>query len=278
MKKKAAEQVVEAKFTRHFVLGGKVVLHQNDSGGHKAGLDAVMLAASVGSSDIVSGAVTDRLHVVDLGAGVGTAGLCVAARLQNVSVTLVENDPSTLVLANSTITDLGNISFSDRVSVLDADVNLRGEERVSAGLKQNMADHVIMNPPYWSKNAVRLSPDKVRASAHVLGEDDLTPWFRTAAGILRDSGKLSVILPAERLGDLLEEMKGRFGDIRIFPLYKGEKETAIRVIAVGTKGSRSPMQILRGLVLHEAQIPGVTRRNWTLHANAILKGEASLFI
>ena len=60
-------------------LGGKVVVEQPAKGRHRAGLDAVYLAAAV-SSRI-------RGHVVDLGAGVGTAGFCVAARIPSVTVT-----------------------------------------------------------------------------------------------------------------------------------------------------------------------------------------------
>jgi len=52
-------------FDRHFVLGGKVVLHQQTGGAHKAGLDAVMLAASVQEGGM------PQKRIVDLGAGVG---------------------------------------------------------------------------------------------------------------------------------------------------------------------------------------------------------------
>ena len=52
-------------YDRHFVLGGKVALHQQMGGAHKAGLDAVMLAASVQED-------STQKRIVDLGAGVGT--------------------------------------------------------------------------------------------------------------------------------------------------------------------------------------------------------------
>lgn len=255
---------------RHYLLGGKVILHQDDvAGGHRAGLDAVMLAASVAG---------DAGHVVDLGAGVGSAGLCVAARLAHVRVTLVENSAATLALARKTLADPENAAFADRVRLLDADVALRGRERGDAGLVANMADYAIMNPPYWQKGQVRLSANDSRVAAHVLGEEGLAPWFRTAAAILRKGGRLSVIFPAQRLDSVLREMAGRFGGVAIHPLYKGANEEAGRVVVTGVKASRAPMRLMPGLVLHEERIDGAARRQWTARANAILKGEAALFI
>lgn len=260
------------KTARHFVLAGKVILHQNTEGGHRAGLDAVMLAASVKSEPDTA------LHVVDLGAGVGTAGLCVAARCDTAHVVLVENDPATLRLTRSTLLDPENMHFSKRATVLAADIALRGNARRDAGLLPNMADHVIMNPPYWMKAKVRPSPDPQRIAAHILDDDGLNPWFRTAASIVKPGGGLSVIFPTEGLEDILSAMRGRFGAITVFPLYKGAHEAASRVIVTGIRASRAPMRLLPGLILHEEQKCGHTRREWTPQANAVLNGEAGLFI
>lgn len=266
------------KTARHFVLGGKVALHQALDGAHRAGLDAVMLAASIAEQSNVQASKETPFRVIDLGAGVGTAGLCVAARHRNVSVTLVENDPETLALATLTLEDATNASFAERITLLNADVTLRGKQRIAAGLVPNMADHVIMNPPYWDRDKVRLSPSKTRANAHTLSDQGLEPWLRTAASILCNKGLISVIFPANGLDLILNHMRGRFGDICIFPLYKGKAEAAIRVIVTGVKGSRAPLKIAPGLVLHEAPEAGISRREWTPHANAVLNGEASLFI
>lgn len=259
-------------FDRHFVLGGKVVLHQEKGSGHKAGLDAVMLAASVQENDKA------KLRIVDLGAGVGTAGLCVLHRLPGSSVTLVENNPTTLALAKSTLEDPQNERFKARVKVLEADVTLRGDDRLTAGLTLNMADQVIMNPPFYDAESVRLSPNKTRQEAHVLAQEGLEAWFRTASAILVGGGWLSVIFPANGLATLLSHMQGRFGGMAVFPLYKGQGEEAIRVIVSGQKGSRAPMRLLSGLILHEGQTAGSSRRDWTEEANAVLNGETGLVI
>lgn len=259
-------------FDRHFVLGGKVALHQETGSAHKAGLDAVMLAASVQASE------NQNLRLVDLGAGVGTAGLCVLQRMPDATAILVENDPTTLTLAKSTLDDPQNQPLKDRATILEADVTLRGDERLAAGFALNMADHVIMNPPFYEAERVRLSPNKSRQSAHVLTEDGLDAWLRTASAILVAGGRLSLIFPASGLTMILALMQGRFGGLVVFPLYKGRQEEAVRVIVTGQKGSRAPMRLLSGLVLHEAPKPGSSRRDWTKEANAVLNGETGLVI
>jgi len=59
-------------------LGGRVSVVQPQAG-HRAGSDAVWLAAAV--------AALAGEHVLDAGAGVGVAGLCLLARIPEVRVT-----------------------------------------------------------------------------------------------------------------------------------------------------------------------------------------------
>jgi tRNA1(Val) A37 N6-methylase TrmN6 len=60
-------------------------------------------------------------------------------------------------------------------------------------------------------------------------------------------------------------MEGRFGDIRVAPLHPREGAAASRIIVQGVKGSKGPMQLLRGLVLHG------TNAKFTAEAEAILR-------
>src|SRR5207248_6609870 len=73
------------ELTEDAFLGGQLRLKQMKSG-HRAGHDAVLLAAATSAR---SG---DR--VVDLGAGAGAAGLAVARRVAGIDLVLVEIDAS----------------------------------------------------------------------------------------------------------------------------------------------------------------------------------------
>src|SRR5712691_6094235 len=76
--------------TEDAVLGGRLRLRQPKRG-HRVGHDAILLAAACPAR------AGDA--VVDLGAGVGAAGLALAARVGGTAVTLVEIDADLAALA-----------------------------------------------------------------------------------------------------------------------------------------------------------------------------------
>ncbi|NRG18130.1 methyltransferase [Rhizobiales bacterium] len=231
--------------TRDAFLGGQVMVEQPARGRHRAGLDAVYLAAAVPEG--TTG------HVVDLGSGVGTAGFCVAARLAGVRVTLVDSDTHVLALAENALNFSENAHFADRISILEADIEARGTQRHAKGLTPGFADHVIMNPPYYPGGRFRASPADARASAHVLGEQGLEPWAKTATDILREGGSLTVIFRADGLGELLNVLEGRFGAIDVIPLHPRTEAAATRVILRAVRASRAPLRLLAGFVLHKGE-------------------------
>ncbi|WP_417689955.1 tRNA1(Val) (adenine(37)-N6)-methyltransferase [Roseibium sp.] len=244
--------------THDAFLGGQVYVRQPKKGRHRAGLDAVYLAAALPDDT--------RGHVVDLGSGVGTAGLCAAARLPSINVTLVDVDPIVLALARHNLTDHANAAFSDRVSVMEADITAKGSLRHAAGLQPGMADHAIMNPPYYESDRFRASPAEARAGAHMLDDRGLEPWARTATDIVREGGTLTVIFRADGLREVLDVLQGRFGAIDVIPLRPRPDAPATRIVLRAVRASKAPLQLLPGFVLHEgdgsdftAQSRGVMR-------------------
>jgi len=248
----------EAETTHDAFLGGKVYVHQPKRGRHRAGLDAVYLAAALPNGT--------RGHVVDLGAGVGTAGFCAAARLQDVTVTLVEIDTTVLDLARRGLKDPANAAFADRVSVLEADITTKGSLRHAAGLTPSLADHAIMNPPYYEAEKFRASPNSARAGAHMLDDRGLEPWARTATDIVREGGSLTVIFRADGLRELLTVLQGRFGAIDVIPLRPRPDAAATRILIRAVRASKAPMQLLPGFVLHEGN-----GSDFTAQARAVMR-------
>ncbi|WP_299481175.1 methyltransferase [uncultured Roseibium sp.] len=229
--------------TRDAFLGGQVYVYQPKKGRHRAGLDAVYLAAALPEG------TTGR--IVDLGSGVGTAGFCAATRLPGVTVTLVEIDEAVLALAKKALDDPENMHFRDRVSLLHADVTAKGRVRHASGLMPSMADHAIMNPPYYEADRFRASPNSARADAHMLDERGLEPWAKTAADIVKEGGSLTIIFRADGLQELLGVLQGRFGSIDVIPLRPRPDAAATRVLVRSIRASKAPMRLMPGFVLHE---------------------------
>ena len=223
-------------------LGGRISLLQPKKGHHRSGTDAVLLAAC-------TPARPGEL-VVDLGSGVGAAGLCVAARVGGLRLLAVEIDPDVAAIAATNIAR--SAQYLAAASVICCDVALRGEPRKLAGLTENLAHHVIANPPYYRPERFQTSPNEARATAHMLTDEGMEPWFRTAVSILKSGGTFTVVQRADELPALLKLMEGRFGGVTVQPFSPREGEAAHRVVVQGKKQSRAPFRLLPAIALHDA--------------------------
>ena len=239
-------------------LGGRIGIVQPKRG-HRAGSDAVFLAASVAAS------AGER--VLDVGAGVGIAGLCLLARIPGVEVTAVEIDAGLCALAAKNAARNG---FAESFTVINADVASPGKTLNAAGLERESYDQIIANPPFHAEGAVRPAPDGARAAAHVMGGEGLAAWVRFFAAMAAPNALLTLIHRPDCLGELLGLLDGRFGGIAVFPLYPKRGEPATRIIVQAKKGSRAGLTLLPGLVLHEED------GRYTDEAEAVLRGGEAL--
>ena len=244
--------------TEDAVLGGRLRLRQPKRG-HRVGHDAILLAASCPAR------AGDR--VVDLGAGVGGAGLALATRVAGAMVTLVEVDAALAALAaeNAQINDL-----ADRVRSTALDVSAPARAFAAAGLAVDSVAHVLMNPPFNDPDRQRSSPDNRRRLAHTASRSQLPLWIKTAARLLRPHGTLTLIWRADGLADVLAALAPAFGGLAIRPIHPRPDMPAIRVIVHAVKASKAPLALLPGLLLNdEAGRP-------TVAAEAVLRGGGAL--
>jgi tRNA1(Val) A37 N6-methylase TrmN6 len=243
-------------FSEDAVLGGRLRLRQ-PMHGHRVGHDAILLAAATPAR---SGE-----HVIDLGAGVGAAGLALATRVPGAVVTLVEIDAelATLAAENAQRNEL-----AARVLVLDVTAPARAF--VSAGLMPEQAARAMMNPPFNDPARQRASPNRQRRIAHVAPRDLLANWVRTAARLLSPRGTLSLIWRADGLDDVLRALEGAFGAVAILPVHGRPGGAAIRVLVRATKGSHAPLSLLPGIVLSNHAGEPTAQAEAVLRTGAVL--------
>jgi tRNA1(Val) A37 N6-methylase TrmN6 len=222
------------------LLGGQVRLLQPKKG-HRAGTDAVILAASL------TGVAAAR--IADFGAGVGTVGLLAAARFPQARITLLERDPDLVALAHENITLNG---WGNRVDAMEIDLLAPAQERRAAGLKAGMFDIVLTNPPWFRPGAVRVSPNIKRRRAHLFADGTLEGWMRAAADLLAPRGEIFVVHRADTIPDLLAALSGRFGGVTLRPVQPYADRPATRVLVRAIKGSRAPLGVEPALVLHQS--------------------------
>lgn len=243
-------------------LGGALSILQPRSG-YRAGLDAVMLAATVAEHEKAGGV----LRVLDVGAGVGTAGLCVARRIPSAEIVLLEREPTLAAIAAENI---ARNELSARVRIVNAAVGAPAAELREAGLADESFDRVIANPPYHDTHAGTLAPDASKAAAHAMPEDQLESWARFMARMCAPRGKATIVHKADALVRLLAVFDQRFGALKILPLQPRSGEAAHRLIVEGVKGSKAPLQLLAPFTLH------ANGNDFTPAAQAILRSGAAL--
>jgi tRNA1(Val) A37 N6-methylase TrmN6 len=251
-----AEEARASVETSDAFLGGRISVLQ-PSQGHRSGSDAVWLQAAIPARR------GDK--ILDVGAGVGVAGLCLLARIRGSEVTAVDRDSELCALATANAARNG---FTDRFTAIAADIAAPHASLLEKGLVAEGYDHVMANPPYYDEGTVRPSP--ASASAHVMASDGMEAWLRFCAGMAAPKGLVTLIYLPERLPRLLPLLEGRFGGIRIFPLFPREGAPATRVVLQAKKGSKAPLQVLPGLTLHGAS------GAYTALAEAVLRRGAGL--
>ncbi|CAN7287123.1 methyltransferase [Bosea sp. LjRoot90] len=239
------------------LLGGRLRLLQPVKG-HRAGSDAVLLAAAI--PELGEG------PLADFGAGVGTVGLAVALRQPALAVVSIERDPELAALAarNAELNGLAG-----RVRVAVGTIGEKNAGLAQSGLPTASVAWVAMNPPFFESGEVRESPVANRRAAHVAGQS-LADWLKTARHVLKPGGGVSIIHRAEALGTILAGLETGFGAIEIRPIHGQAERAAIRVIVSARLGSRKPAALLPALILNGAD------GRFTSFSEALHRGEAVL--
>jgi tRNA1(Val) A37 N6-methylase TrmN6 len=229
---------VPASLTEDAFLGGRLSILQPEKG-YRAGIDAVFLAASI--------PVNAGETVFEAGIGVGVASLCLLARQNNLHVTGMEITARYAMMCEENAKRNG---FAGNVRVIHSDVKEALRKDLAHLPQHGSFAHAFANPPYYEEGKVTQSPSLLKAQAHSFGPDDLELWIKIMYSMVTLRGTVTMIHRPDTLGRILTCMEEKFGDIRVAPLYAREGTAASRVIVQGVRGSRAPMQLLPGLVLH----------------------------
>lgn len=248
-------ETAAAPISEDAFLGGRLLLRQPRQG-HRAGSDAVLLAAAA-PADVAG-------LVLDVGSGVGAAGLALAAVRPGITFGLIENDPPLAALARDNVAanPCGAQGMVFEADVLDADA------RRTAGLADASAALVITNPPFLDASKIRVSPHKGKETAHVLAPGvTLDDWVAACLALLADGGQFLMIHRPEALPEILDALADRAGNIVLKPIAPQADRAAVRLLVSARKGRRGPLTLASPFILHEGN-------RFTPIAEAVHRGEA----
>jgi tRNA1(Val) A37 N6-methylase TrmN6 len=249
--------------TRNQLLNGRISVLQPQEG-YRAAIDPVFLAATLEPQP------QDR--VLEVGAGVGTAMLCLAARVPDCHVTGIELQTELVQLG---IKNILNNKFENYLHLIQGDLC-----NPPASLMKGTFHHVMANPPYLAGNLASASPHAGKALAHHEGDVTLKDWIDFCLTMLIPKGSITLIHRADRLDSLLAALVGKVGEISIFPLWPKQDKPAKRVLIQGRKGVASPSCLKHGMVLHQEdgcytkQAEAILRHGYSLYNAQLLKFES----
>lgn len=237
---------MEPGLTDNALLGGRVRLLQ-PAKGYRVAIDAVLLAAATEARP------GDR--ILDLGAGVGAVGLCLAVRVPGCTVTGVELQPALAELARRNA-ELNGLEA--RLSVVVHDL--------AKPLPLRGFDHVVSNPPYLAAAVADPSPNASKALATVESSADLQRWLTVAVGAAKPAGTVLLIHRADRLEEIERGLAALgWSDLTIKRLPR-----APRVLIRARRADRLERREATPLMLHRAD------GGYTDAAEAVLRGGAPL--
>ncbi len=137
--------------------------------------------------------LTGVTRAADLGAGGGVLSLILAARSERLHIDLVELAPRAAAAARRNVAANG---LGDRLRVLERDLRTLREAEVGRyGL-------IVSNPPYFALGS-GTPPEASRRNARQESTCTLRELADSAARLLGDGGRFSVVYPCQRLSEAM---------------------------------------------------------------------------
>jgi tRNA1Val (adenine37-N6)-methyltransferase len=218
------------------LFGGRLKILQKKSG-YRFSIDALLLA------HFAEPRPKDR--IIDLGTGCGIIPLILTFRHKAEKIVGVEIQPCLADLAgrNAALNRL-----SSRIKVWEKD--LRSLEGKSWREK---FDLVLSNPPYRKVGAGRVNPRLEKALARHEFKATLQDVLRAAQYLLKEKGRFTMIYPASRAAELIQEMRQfHLEPKRLRFVHPHLKEEARLMMVEGFKEGRAQVRVLPPLFLYDS--------------------------
>lgn len=223
--------------TEDTFFDGKLRIHQ-DPAGYRFSIDAVLLAWHARPRT--------KERLIDLGTGCGIIPLILAYRHPDVTAFGIEIQKE---LAEMAISNVKANRLQDQITVLCRDMRELKPDDIGGSV-----DLVVCNPPYHKPESGRINPDRQRAIARHELTINLTDILQTAKRMLRPAGRFVTIYTAERLTDLLVQMRKHGIEPKVLRTIHGQLAAEARLILVSaTKGAQPGARLEPPLIVYDSK-------------------------
>lgn len=206
--------------------------------GYRFSLDPLLLCAFA--------EIPARAKVADLGTGSGVIPLLLAKAGKGQEFIGIELQAELAGRAGRSVALNG---LEDHIRIVRADLRDLPEALVAGSF-----DAVVSNPPYRRPTSGRVAPGAERGAARHELAGGLTDFLRSAAFLLNNGGRFCIIYLAERMAELLDEMRTfRLEPKRLRTVHSRAGEPAKLVLVEGRKNARGGLTVAAPLIIYAGQ-------------------------
>jgi tRNA1Val (adenine37-N6)-methyltransferase len=204
--------------------------------GYRFSVDALLLENFISAKRLEKG--------IELGAGSGIISILLAKRLKGSKIIAVEIQNN---LAERATRNVNLNGLDERIEILQKDI-----KDLKKIYPANKFDFVFSNPPFRKTKTGRLSIYEERAVARHEVEITLPDLIKTAAYLIKHSGKFFLIYHPFRLAELISLLqKAKLEPKRMRFVHSKMGEEAKMVLIEAVKGSGTWLKIAPPLYIYE---------------------------
>jgi len=223
------------RLTEDKFLNGRIRIKQSRHG-YRFSIDAVIVA------DHAKPRTGDR--VIDLGTGCGIIPVILACRFPDITIYGVEVQEE---LAEIAALNVEENDMAGRIVILCMDM-----KSLRHGTTSGPADLVVCNPPYRKAESGRVNPDDQRAVARHEIKVTLSEVVGAAGRMLNISGRFVTIYPAERMTDLLTQMRSADIEPKFIRMIHSRRNREAKLMLVeGRKGGGPGSKVGPPLIIYQ---------------------------
>lgn len=215
-------------------FNGRIRVKQ-DRSGYRFSIDAVLLAGHVNPHP--------GDNILDLGTGCGIIPLILAYRNPDIKVYGVEVQEE---LAKIAAVNVKENQMEDQITILCKDMKELKHDMISGPVNL-----VVSNPPYRKAKSGRINPHQQRAIARHEIKASLSDVVESARRMLSLGGRFVSVYPAERMTDILTQMRLSSIEPKFLRMIHSGWDTEAKLILVeGVKGGGVGIKIAPPLIIY----------------------------
>ncbi|MDK2822278.1 MAG: tRNA1Val (adenine37-N6)-methyltransferase [Clostridia bacterium] len=224
-------KIKENETVDDLILSGLKIIQKTSS--FRFSIDAVLLAHFV--------TVKKKDKVIDLGTGTGVIPLIISTREKELDLTGIEIQEEMAEMAKRSML-LNNLTD---IKIIAGDFRKLGKEF------NNKFNLVVSNPPYLPLNQGKISSiPEIALSRHEI-KCTLGELMETAARLLKNQGRFTLIHRAERLGQIIALLqKEKLEPKRMRLVHSHFNKPANLVLLESVKGASPSLKVYEPLIIY----------------------------